>query len=693
MTENLAARAMGTDRRRDDGVAKVTGRAPYAYEHGMQAPCYLAPLQSTIARGRIRGIDSSAVRRPGVLAVLTHENAPRTAPDEDAELAILQSPEVHFRGQFIGAVLADSPVVARHAAADIPVHYEQDEHDAHFSADRTDLRAPTDVSSSSPADTEIGDSNGALAAAPVTVDVTYRTPYEFNNPMEPHATVAMRAGARLTLHDSTQGPHSVRETVARVLGLDPDGVHVVCPHVGGGFGSKGLPHAHVVLTAMATWLVDENRPVKYAVSRQNMFGLTGYRSPTVQRLRLGADHEGRLSGIVHESVEQTARIKEFSEQSAVSTRSMYAAPNRSTTHRLAALDVPVPSWMRAPGECPGMFAGEVAMDELASACGVDPVELRVRNDTTADPNSGKPFSSRNLVACLRRGAERFGWEGRDPTPGVRREGDWLIGTGVAASAYPTHRLPGSTATITRTPDGYLVRIGAADLGTGAWTALRQIAADALGVDIEAVELHIGDTALPFATVAGGSSGTTSWGTAVAAAAEEFRKQHGSDPSEGAEAEASAEKNPDGRQYAMSAYGAQFAEARVHARTGQVHVPRMLGVFAAGRIVNPRTAHSQFLGGMVMGVSMALHEEGVLDTRFGHVVNRDFAQYHVAVNADVGDIDAEWIDEEDPHVNPMGSKGIGEIGIVGAPAAVLNATYHATGRRVRDLPLTPDKFLV
>ncbi|GAB2761542.1 xanthine dehydrogenase family protein molybdopterin-binding subunit [Salinifilum aidingensis] len=691
MTENLTARAMGTDRRREDGIAKVTGRAPYAHEHGTHAPCYLAPLRSTIARGRVRGIDAAAVRRPGVLAVLTHENAP-PAPGEDAELAILQSPEVHFRGQLIGAVLAESPEVARHAAAEIPVRYEQDEHDAHFAPDRTDLRAPTDVTPSSPADAETGDPDGALATAPITVDATYRTPPEFNNPMEPHATVAVRDGAKLTLHDSTQGVHPVRETVARVLGIDPDDIHVVCPHVGGGFGCKGLPHANVVLAAMATWLVEEHRPVKYAVSRQEMFGLTGYRSPTVQRLRLGADREGRLSVIVHDSVEQTARIKEFSEQSAVSTRSVYAAPHRRTTHRLAALDVPVPSWMRAPGECPGMFAGEVAVDELATACGLDPVELRVRNDTAVDPSTGKPFSSRNLVACLRRGAERFGWYGRDPAPGTRREGDWLIGTGVAASMYPTHRIPGSTAAITRTPEGYLVRIGAVDLGTGAWTSLRQIAADALGVDVEVVELHIGDTALPFATVAGGSSGTTSWGTAVAAAAEEFRERYGSDPPEGAEAAASAAGNPDKRQHAMSAFGAQFAEARVHARTGQVRVPRMLGVFAAGRIVNPRTARSQFLGGMVMGVSMALHEEGVLDARFGHVVNRDFAQYHVAANADVGDIGAEWLDEEDPHVNPMGSKGIGEIGIVGAPAAVLNATYHATGRRVRDLPLTPDKFL-
>jgi xanthine dehydrogenase YagR molybdenum-binding subunit len=399
-----------------------------------------------------------------------------------------------------------------------------------------------------------------------------------------------------------------------------------------------------------------------------------------------------LSAIALDVVEQTSRIKEFAEQTALPTRMMYAAPNRATSHRLAALDVPVPSWMRAPGECPGMFGPEVAMDELAGYLRIDPVDLRIRNEPDRDPESGNPFSSRNLVACLRDGAERFGWEGRDPRPGARREGDWLVGTGVASSVYPTYRMPQSDAVI-RFEDGrYVAEIGAADLGTGTWTTLPQIAADALGVAVEQVDVRIGDTDYPLASVAGGSSGTSTWGSAIVEAAHAFRDKFGTDPSHGDEAEGHVPENQAGKRYAMYAFGAQFAEVRVHADTGEIRVPRLLGVFAAGRIVNPRTARSQFIGGMTMGLSMALHENSVLDPSTGHVVNHDFAEYHIATCADAANIRAYWVDEHDPHVNPMGTKGIGEIGIVGTAAAIANAAYHATGVRVRDLPVTLDKLL-
>jgi xanthine dehydrogenase YagR molybdenum-binding subunit len=409
-------------------------------------------------------------------------------------------------------------------------------------------------------------------------------------------------------------------------------------------------------------------------------------------MRLGAGRDGRLRALGLDVVEQTSRIKEFAEQTALPARMMYAAPNRATTHRLAALDVPVPSWMRAPGECPGMFGPEVAMDELAVALGIDPIDLRVRNEPERDPDTGNPFSSRNVVTCLRTGAENFGWAERDPRPGVRRDGDWLVGTGVAASVYPARRSPGSTAVV-RFEDGrYLAEIGAADIGTGTWTVLPQIAADALGVPVERVEARIGDTAHPTATVAGGSTGTASWGSAVVAAARAFRDKYGTDPEDGAEAEAGTPENPDEERYAMYAFGAQFAEVRVNADTGEIRVPRLHGTFAAGRIVNPLTARSQLLGGMTMGLSMALHENSVLDPRFGRVVNHDLAEYHIAANADVGDLRADWLDEHDPHLNPMGSKGIGEIGIVGTAAAVANAVFHATGVRVRDLPITLDKVL-
>ena len=693
MTDLLEPRAIGTPLERLDGHAKVTGTAPYAFEQPVADPLYLHPVQATIARGRVTAIDTAAAEATdGVVAVLTHKNAPRLASDADKELWVLQSDEVAFRGQFVGAVIAETPEIARHAASLVRVEYAAQPHDVELRADRDDLYAPDHVNPALPTDTAEGDVEAALSAAAVTIDAIYTTPTAHNNPMEPHTTVALWREDGLTLYDSTQGVHTVRTRLAPVFGLDPNRVRVIAPHVGGGFGSKGMPHAHNILAGLAAQ-VTGGRPVKLALTRQHMFSLVGYRTPTIQRVRLAADSDGRLTAIVHDVIEQTAKIKEFAEQTAVPTRMMYAAPNRRTTHRLAALDVPVPSWMRAPGECPGMFGPEVAMDELAVACGLDPIELRMRNEPETDPESGNPWSSRNLIACLREGARRFDWERRDPTPAIRTRNGWLIGTGVASATYPLYGRPGSKATISYDKDRcYAVRIGAADIGTGTWTALTQIAADALRCPVEAIRLAIGDSALPMATVAGGSSGITCWGSAIVAAARAFRDKHGTEPTEGAEAEAEMPENPDTERFAIHSFGAQFAEVHVHADTGEIRVPRMLGVFSVGRIINPRTARSQLIGGMTMGLSMALHEHSVVDPRFGHVVNHDFAEYHIAANADVKDIEAIWLDEYDPHANPMGSRGIGEIGIVGAAAAIANAVFHATGRRVRSLPITLDQLL-
>jgi xanthine dehydrogenase YagR molybdenum-binding subunit len=433
--------------------------------------------------------------------------------------------------------------------------------------------------------------------------------------------------------------------------------------------------------------------VKFALTRQQMFSGVGYRTPTIQRIRLGADEDGHLTAVSHDVIEKSAKIKEFAEQTAYATRTMYATENRRTTHRLAALDVPVPSWMRAPGEAPGMYALEAAIDEMAVRCNLDPIEFRIRNEPELDAESGLPYSSRNLIACLREGAQRFGWEGRNPTPRATTDGRWLVGTGVASSMYPVFRMPGTKVRIRyEDEDRYAVEVGAVDLGTGTWTALTQIAADALNVNVESIDLRIGDTRLPSASVAGGSSGITVWGSTIFEAARVFRERHGEDPSTGDKVEAGTPENPETENYSMSAFGAYFAEARVDEDTGEVRVPRMTGVFAVGRVINAKTARSQFIGGMTMGLGMALHEESLVDGRFGHVVNHDFAEYHISTNADVGEIDVAWIDEDDPHVNPMGSKGIGEIGIVGSPAAVANAVYHATGIRVRDLPITPDKLV-
>jgi xanthine dehydrogenase YagR molybdenum-binding subunit len=692
MTTIAERKGIGASLDRRDGPQKVTGTAPYAYEHRFDNQLYLFPVQSDVAKGRITRIDASVAEAlPGVVAVLTHENAPRLADTSDRELAVLQAGEVAFRGQYVAAVVAETLEIARHAASLVRVSYDAEPHDADLHADRDDLYAPEVVNANYPTDTEEGDFGTAFASAAVRLDETYSTPMEHNNPMEPHTTVARWDAGDLTVYESTQGVTWARLTLAEVFGLDQDRVQVIAPYVGGGFGSK-VPHANTILAVLAAQAV-EGSPVKFALTRQQMFSGVGYRTPTIQRIRMGAGPDCRLTAICHDVIAQTAKIKEFAEQAAVPTRTMYATRSRRTTHRLAALDVPVPSWMRAPGEAPGMFALESAMDEMAIKCGLDPVEFRIRNEPEIDAETGLPYSSRNLVACLREGARRFGWADRDPRPRAWLDGHWQVGTGVASSTFPVIRLPGSVARISYLGNGrFLVEIGAADIGTGAWTTLAQIAADALMADVDDIDLRIGDTTLPEASVAGGSSGITSWGSAIFEAARVFRDRHGHTPSDGDRAEANAPENPDADNYAMHAFGACFAEARVDADTGEVRIPRMTGVFAAGRIINPKTARSQFIGGMTMGLGMALHEESLVDARFGHVLNHDFASYHIPANADTGQFDIAWIDEEDPYVNPMGSKGIGEIGIVGVSAAVANAVYHATGIRVRDLPITPAKLL-
>jgi len=469
---------------------------------------------------------------------------------------------------------------------------------------------------------------------------------------------------------------------------------VVSTHVGGGFGAKGLPRPNVVLAAMGARAV--GRPVRLALARQHQFSVGGYRTPTIQRIRLGAGADGVLRALSHEVVEQTATVREFAEQTAVCSRMMYAAGSRRTAHKLARLDVPMPSWMRAPGEAPGMYALESALDELAVACGLDPIELRVRNEPSVDPESGHPFTSRNLVACLRDGAGRFGWAGRDPRPGVRRDGRWLVGTGVAAATYPARTRPASAAARMLRDGRFQVEINATDIGTGARTALGQVAADALGVPPDRVEMRIGDSTLPPAGLAGGSMGTASWSLAVDKAGRELRSRMAAGlPEGGVDVRVDTEDDVAAldRAWSRHAFGAHFAEVRVDADTGEVRVSRLLGVYAVGRVVNPITARSQFLGGMTMGLGMALTEESTMDHRFGDYVNDDFAGYHVPACADVGtSIEAYWLAERDPHVNPLGIKGIGEIGIVGVPAAIGNAVWHATAVRVRDLPIRLDKVL-
>ncbi len=694
----ITTRAVGVHHDRVDGPLKVTGHALYAVEHGHDEGVsdHLTAwvVGAPVAKGRVLRVDaSSALALDGVVAVLDHTNAHRLADTSDGELAVLQDDRIHHRGQVVAIVLAESAEAAREGARLTHVYAEPEPHvtDLDDAADR--LYAPDEVNAGHETDWSDGDVAAARTGAAVVVDEHYSTPFEHNSPLEPHASSAHWDGETLTLWDSTQAVHAVAKTLAPILGLEVGQVRVRAPYVGGGFGSKGLPHSPEVAAALAAMAVP-GRWVRLAVTRQQMFALTGYRTQTRSSIRLSAEADGRLRAVEHDAVSQTSALKEFTEQTATISRMMYAAPARRTTHRVAPLDVAVPSWMRAPGEMPGAFALEVAMDELAVACGVDPIDLRVRNEPPTDPETGNPWNDRRLVECLQQGAERFGWAGRPTEPGTVVDGDWQVGTGVAAATYPTLWMPGNAARIeSRSGGRYAVGIGAVDIGTGARTVLRQIAADALEVDYDAIDLAIGDTSLPAATVAGGSAGTGSWGTAIVQTAQQFRADHGTDPQPGLHTETTSESYPDMTGHALHSFGAVFAEVRVDRWTGEVRVSRLHGTYSVGRVVNPTTARSQLLGGLLMGLSGALHEEGVRDPRFGHVVTQDLATYHLAAHADVPpDLDAVWLDESDLLATPYGGRGIGEIGIVGTAAAIANAAWHATGTRVRDLPVTADRFL-
>ncbi|MCW2953594.1 MAG: xanthine dehydrogenase [Conexibacter sp.] len=687
---SIVEQALGAPIVRVDGREKVTGSARYAAEYPIEDVAYAWPVGATIARGRVTAVEATAaLADPAVLAVLDAAGAPRLEPGVDEDLMVLQSADVAYHGQIVAAVVATSLEAARSGAAAVRIAYEQEQHDVVLRADDARAYVPQQVNDTTPGLVERGDVDRALADAPVRFAATYTTPAEHASPMEPHATIAVWADSRLTLYNADQGPYLTAARIAALFGLAPEAVEIVAEHVGGGFGSKAAPHPPAILAALAAQVV--GRPVKVALTRPQMFSLVTYRTPTIQRVELGAERDGRLTAIVHDAVQQSSTLAEYTEQTVSSSRLMYAAPNVRTTARLVRLDVPTPGWFRAPGHTPGMFALESAIDELAVELGVDPVELRIRNEPLVDPDSGEAFSSRGLVPCLREGATRFGWESRDPTPAVRREGRWLVGTGVAASTHPDYTAP-STATARAEADGtFVVRVGAVDIGTGARTALSQVAADALAVPFERVRLEIGRASLGPAPFAGGSMGTASWGWAVDKAcrtlAQELDERGGVVPDEGLEVSVDTTADVLARTArSRHAFGALFAQVRVDVDTGEVRVDRLLGVFAAGRILNPRTARSQLLGAMVMGQSMALLEAAELDRRFGDFANHDLASYHVAAHADVRGLEATFLPEHDEQLNPAGGKGVGELGIVGAAAAIANAFHHATGVRVRDLPI-------
>ncbi|MEV3857376.1 xanthine dehydrogenase family protein molybdopterin-binding subunit [Streptomyces sp. NPDC050095] len=688
--------AVGVAHTRVEALDKVTGAARYAGEIPFAELAHGWLVLSTVTRGRITSIDEAAVRAlPGVLTVLHHGNAPRVKDDvvgalgrPDPIVEVFQHDRVPHAGWPVALVVAETSEQAREAAEALVVTYAQDPHDVAFHAGRPGVYTPPEM------ETAKGDLDAQLAASAAVVDAAYTTPEQHHTAMEPHAVTVRWHDGRLELFDSNQGSKWVADDLANLFSLDTSAVHVRSEHVGGAFGSKGLRAHHVAAVMAATEL---QRPVRVVLTRRQVFATTGYRSPTAQRVRLGADADGRLRAFGHEHLNLTSNLREFVEGGAGFGRSMYDADAHHTVNRVVPVDVATPTWMRAPGEAPGSFAVESALDELAERLGIDPIALRVRNEPTVGPVSGLPFSSRNLLGCFEEGARLFGWAERDPRPRVRRDGRWLLGTGTAASTFPSGAAP-STASVTAEADGsFTVRITASDVGTGARTALGLIAAEALEVAPERVRVRIADSDFGNAWVAGGSMGTRSWGWAVMAAARDLRERlplaAGEIPEDGITA--TTDTGALIAQLAQKeryAYGAQFAEVAVDVLSGEVRVRRMLGVFAAGRIVNPLTARSQLVGGMTWGISMALHEEAVRDAASGGYVGADFAGYHVAAHADVPAVRAEWIDDPDPD-DPVGIKGIGEIGIVGTAAAIANAVWHATGVRHRDLPIRPDRVLL
>ncbi|MGE5049137.1 MAG: xanthine dehydrogenase family protein molybdopterin-binding subunit [Deltaproteobacteria bacterium] len=689
---------------RADGRAKVTGEARYSYEWPVAGVAYGVLVTSDVARGRIVSIDAdAAAAEPGVIAVLTPFNAMRlpggAAPADrgDRVVQVLQDDRILFSNQPVAVAVADTFERALHAALLVRVRAEAAGATVRME-DELARAFPHDIQNaagSQPADQLRGDVEKALRTAEHRVEALYETPPETHNPMEPHATLAAWSGDRLTAWDATQGIFGVRKKLAHAFALPLENVRVIAKFVGGGFGCKGSAWSHVIIAALAARQL--GRPVKIALTRPQMFGMVGGRPHTRQKLAAAAARDGRLVALRHESTSTTSRFDDFLEPAALVSRHQYRCDNVETKHRLVRLDIGTPTYMRAPGESSGSFALESAIDELAHELGIDPVEFRMKNYAEIDPTEGKPFSSKSLRRCYQMGAERFGWEKRNRTPRAVTRNGMLIGMGMATASYPANYTK-AQAVARMNPDGsVLVQSGAVDIGGGTYTVMAQVAAETLGVPYEKVKFDLGDTQMPEAPRSGGSITAASVASAVEAACKDLRQKLAALPQGklAAPVEARGEVAPseERKKFSLHSFGADFAEVEVDPELGMVRVARLVGAFAAGRILNARLARSQFMGGMVWGIGMALHEHSVYDEKLGRIITRDLADYHVPSHKDVVEVDPIFIPvEDDAHVDPAGVKGIGEIGITGVAAAIANAVFNATGKRIRTLPITPDKLL-
>jgi xanthine dehydrogenase YagR molybdenum-binding subunit len=733
--------SVGQPLTRRDGFLKVTGKARYAADNRPPGMLHAVLTVSSIARGRVTLLDVAAAKaHSGVVEVMTPANRPPLAQDPDEKtnplmfrLDLLQNDKVRYAGQPIAVVIAETLEAATEGAALLSPRYEVEP--ARIGLNGDDSFVPPMVGPGFPPEARHGDVEVGLAAAEHQLEVTYETPAQYHNAMEPHAIVAAWDGDRLSVDTPSQGLAWARARIAGLFGIPPENILIRSAFLGGGFGSKGLMSGPQVLGILAARLI--GRPVKLVLSRQQMYGPTGHRAPTRQKLRLGANRDGKLMALHHHVRTTTSSFDDFFEPAGQVSHTLYASPVIATTTDAVRVDTGTPLFMRAPGEAPGSIALESAIDEMAQKAGIDPLKFRLTNYAEVEPISGKPFSSKALRECYAQGAARFGWDGRPLRPRrMRDENGLLVGWGLGTATFPAVMFEGHARAVLRHDGSGLVELGAQDMGQGAWTALAQIAADSLGVDLEHLEFRSGRSDLPDAGIAGGSAHTATAGLAIhnagadviaklaeVAMADEGSRLFGANNAgvvarggrlirrdDDSRSESYADiltragiSEIEGRgsgaadpvaqnAHAMHAHGAVFAEVKVDPDLGQVRATRLVGAFAAGTIINPRLVQSQYYGGMIWGISFALHERAVLDTRSGRVMNANLADYHVPVNADVPSLEAILVEESDPYVNALGIKGVGEIGITGTAGAIANAVWHATGVRVRRFPIAIEELI-
>lgn len=708
---------------RFDGRAKVTGSAKYTAEVPVDNLAYGVLIQSTVSKGKIKSIDTKEAKAvPGVISILTYENMPKLKGQKpgaaDRSLLLLQDDLIWHDRQNIGLVMAESLEAAQEAANTVKVNYAQEP----FAVSCNNDFAAISKKAQSPSDRETtkrGNASQALKKAAVVVDEIYTTPAENHNPMEPFATIAHWQGDNLTLYESTQAITTVHDRISGLFDLPTDKVRVICHFVGGGFGCKLTLWSHAVLAVAAAKQL--GRPVKVVLGRSQMYGTTGHRPKTIQRVALGADESGSLLAIKHDGINTTSRFYNYTEEVTEDTPSLYACPNLEASIQTLGLDIGAPTWMRAPGHAPGSFAVESALDELAYKLNIDPIELRLKNYAATDPQKDQEFSSKELKACYIQGAKEFGWEKRNPRPGSMKKDGYLLGMGMATATHATYRTHAKAKVTIYANGTALVQAGTQDIGTGTYTIMSQVTAETLGIDISKVKVELGDSALPKSPFSGGSLTTASVMPAIQSACESLNRKI----KEMAQAEIISEQSRNSsststtnnfaevlkhnkldhldalgeyspskssQNYSMHSFGAQFAEVLIDPELGTIRVNRFVGTYAAGNILNAKTARSQMYGGIIYGIGMALMEETLQDENTGRYINADLAEYHIPVHLDIPDIQIHFVEEKDPHVNSLGVKGIGELGITGTAAAIANAVYHATGKRIRNLPITLDKLL-